>query len=33
MNELVSSTFFGLSLTVLAYWIGVTLQKKSGLVI
>lgn len=33
MNELVSSAFFGLSLTVLAYWIGVTLQKKSGLVI
>ena len=33
MNELVSSAFFGLTLTVLAYWVGMTIQKKSGLVI
>ena len=33
MNELVSSAFFGLTLTVLAYWVGITIQKKSGLVI
>ena len=33
MSELVSSAFFGLTLTVLAYWVGMTIQKKSGLVI
>ena len=33
MNELVSSAFFGLTLTVLAYWVGMTIQKKSGLVL
>ena len=33
MNELVSSAFFGLTLTVWAYWVGMTIQKKSGLVI
>ena len=33
MNELVSSAFFGLTLTVLAYWVGMTIQKKSGPVI
>ena len=33
MNELVSSAFFGLTLTVLAYWVGMTIQKKSGRVI
>ena len=33
MRELVSSAFFGLTLTILAYWIGITIQKKSGLVI
>ena len=33
MNELVSSAFFVLTLTVLAYWVGMTIQKKSGLVI
>ena len=33
MSEVVSSAFFGLTLTVLAYWVGMTIQKKSGLVI
>ena len=33
MGGLVSSAFFGLTLTVLAYWVGMTIQKKSGLVI
>ena len=33
MSELVPSAFFGLTLTVLAYWVGMTIQKKSGLVI
>ena len=33
MSELASSVFFGLTLTVLAYWVGMTIQKKSGLVI
>ena len=33
MNELTSSPFFGIALTVVAYWIGVKIQKKTGLVI
>ena len=33
MSELWSSQAFGITLTVLAYWIGVKIQKKSGLVI
>ncbi len=33
MSELVSSAFFGVTLTVLAYWLGLTIQKKSGLVL
>ena len=33
MSELASSAFFSLTLTVLAYWVGITIQKKSGLVI
>ena len=33
MSELASSAFFSLTLTVLAYWGGITIQKKSGLVI
>ena len=33
MNELTSSPFFGIALTVVAYWIGVKVQKKTGLVI
>ena len=33
MNVLVESPYFGVALTVLAYWIGVKVQKKTGLVI
>ena len=33
MNELTGSPFFGIALTVVAYWIGVKIQKKTGLVI
>ena len=33
MNELTDSPFFGIALTVVAYWIGVKIQKKTGLVI
>lgn len=33
MNELTDSPFFGIALTVVAYWIGVKVQKKTGLVI
>ncbi len=33
MSELVSSAFFGVTLTVIAYWIGMTVQNKTGLVI
>lgn len=33
MNELTGSPFFGIALTVVAYWIGVKVQKKTGLVI
>ena len=33
MNELFYSAAFGLSLSVAAYWLGTTIQKKTGLVI
>ncbi len=33
MSTLVESPFFGIALTVIAYWIGVKAQKKTGLVI
>ena len=33
MNALVESPYFGVALTVLAYWVGVKVQKKTGLVI
>lgn len=33
MSALLESTYFGVALTVLAYWIGVKVQKKTGLVI
>ena len=33
MNELTGSPFVGIALTVVAYWIGVKIQKKTGLVI
>lgn len=33
MSELTGSPFFGITLTVVAYWIGVKTQKKTGLVI
>ncbi|MCI2056290.1 MAG: LrgB family protein [Oscillibacter sp.] len=33
MSELVQSSAFGIALTVLAYWVGVKIQKKTGLVI
>ncbi len=33
MKELCASPFFGVALTVIAYWIGVKVQKKTGLVI
>ena len=33
MNELTGSPFVGIALTVVAYWIGVKVQKKTGLVI
>ena len=33
MNEPTGSPFFGIALTVVAYWIGVKIQKKTGLVI
>ena len=33
MSALVESPFFGIALTVIAYWIGVKAQKKTGLVI
>lgn len=33
MKELVSSPFFGMTLTVVAYWAGVKIQKKTGLAI
>lgn len=33
MQELVSSSFFGIALSIIAFWIGVKIQKKTGLVI
>ena len=33
MIELTSSIYFGIFVSVLAYWIGVKIQKKTGLVI
>jgi len=33
MSELTSSPYFGIALTVLAYWIGLKIQRKTGLVI
>ena len=33
MKELVSSPYFGIGLTALAYWLGVKLQRRTGLVI
>ena len=33
MSELASSPFFGITLTIVAYWVGVRAQKKTGLVI
>ncbi len=33
LREAAQSPFFGVALTVLAYWLGVSLQKKTGLVI
>lgn len=33
MAELTASPFFGIALSILAYWLGVRLQKKTGLVI
>ena len=33
MSALLESPFFGIALTVLAYWLGVQAQKRTGLVI
>ena len=33
MSELASSPFFGITLTIVAYWVGVRAQKKTGLVV
>ena len=33
MTELTASPFFGIALSILAYWVGVRLQKKTGLVV
>ena len=33
MSELFSSPYFGIAATIVAYWVGVTVQKKTGLVI
>ena len=33
MSALVESPFFGITLTVIAYWLGIKAQKKTGLVI
>ena len=33
MRELTSSPYFGIALTVVAYWIGLKIQRKTGLVI
>ena len=33
MSALLSSPFFGISLTILAYWVGTAIQKKTGLIL
>ena len=33
MSDLASSPFFGITLTIVAYWVGVRAQKKTGLVV
>lgn len=33
MSELASSPFFGITLTIVAYWVGVRAQRKTGLVV
>lgn len=33
MSELANSPFFGITLTIVAYWVGVRAQKKTGLVV
>ena len=33
MSDWVESPFFGIALTIVAYWAGVRIQKKTGLVI
>ena len=33
MSELASSPFFGITLTIVAYWVGVRAQKRTGLVV
>ena len=33
MSELTASPFFGIALSILAYWIGIRIQKRTGLVI
>ena len=33
MSELASSPFFFITLTIVAYWVGVRAQKKTGLVV
>ena len=33
MAELFASPFFGISLSVIAFWVGVRIQKKTGLVL
>ncbi len=33
MSELFASPFFGIALSILAFWVGVRIQKKTGLVV
>ena len=33
MSALFTSAYFGVALTVAAYWVGIKIQKKSGLVV
>ena len=33
MSELLASPFFGIALSILAFWVGVRIQKKTGLVV
>lgn len=33
MAELLTSPFFGIALSILAYWVGISIQKKTGLVV